>query len=112
MFLFFFSLSGVPARSSFRFRRSSDMIHPYIMASRHYIQGTGQHIELFTMQGQHLSVNHHLRRGFEIELDAARGLALSQRMFNMRAVVEAGQIANQPQASDRSPTNVFDLPIT
>src|ERR1700722_3430620 len=59
------------------------------------------------MQGQHFSVDHDVRGSLQVELDAPYWLALGQRMLDVRAVIQPRQVPNQPQATNRSPTNVF-----
>src|ERR1700722_5058265 len=59
------------------------------------------------MQRQHFSVDHDVRGILQVELDAPHRFALGQWMLNMRAVIQPRQVSNQPQATNRSPTNVF-----
>src|SRR5262252_10579590 len=57
------------------------------------------------MQRQRFSVDHHINRFVEIELDAARLLALCQTMIYMGSVIQSTQIPHQPRASDRPPAD-------
>ncbi len=63
------------------------------------------------MKGQHLTVDHHVDRGIEFELDPAYGLALGKAVLNVCAIVETAQVADQAKPSDRAPADVFDQAV-
>src|SRR5450432_3059725 len=63
------------------------------------------------MQRKHLTIDHYIDWRIENELDSPSGTPLRQRMFNMSAIIKRRQVTNQPDAANRTPTNIFDQPI-
>src|SRR3974390_2168619 len=59
------------------------------------------------MQGQNFPIHHDIDGILQVELDTLRSLPLSQRMLNVRPVVKPLQIADQAQASNRTPPDIF-----
>lgn len=59
----------------------------YIMRSGYDAECARQDIEFFAMQRQNLSIDHHIHRGIQIELDAGNGLAFGEEMLDVGAVV-------------------------
>src|SRR6202049_3076023 len=60
------------------------------------------------MQSQYLAIYHHVHWFVQIELHTSHRLALGQRMINVRAIIESGQVSYQPQPPNRAPANIFD----
>src|SRR5215469_14810326 len=63
------------------------------------------------MQGDHLSINHHVDRSIQMKVDAAYFLNFGQGMLDVSAIVKAGQITDQAEAADGSPANIFDQAV-
>src|SRR6266498_6077384 len=63
------------------------------------------------MQREHLAIDHDIDGSIQLKLNAPRSLSLSQRMLDVSAVIQAGQIADETQSPDRSPANVFHQPV-
>src|SRR5258707_7129344 len=74
---------------------------------RHYVECRGQYFQFFAMQGQYLTVHHYVHGRIQIELDSPGGFALSHRMFDMRSVVQPGQIPDQTKPPNRSPSDIL-----
>src|SRR5215813_8694706 len=60
------------------------------------------------MEGNHLSINHHVDRSIQMKVDSAHFLNFGQGMLNVSAIVKAGQVTDQAEAADGSPANIFD----
>src|SRR5215467_3067634 len=63
------------------------------------------------MEGDHLSINHHVDGSIEMKVDAVYFANLGQRMLNVSAIVKAGQVTDKTEAADGSPANIFDQAV-
>ena len=71
--------------------------HGSILISRrsgYDIETLRNHIELFTVQGKHFSIDHDVHRRLQIKFHGGNGLALRQGMLDVCPVVEPGKFAD------------------
>src|SRR5260370_42607473 len=59
------------------------------------------------MESQDFPVDHDIDGSIQVKFDAPRGLTLGQWVLDMRAVIQARQIADQSDSPNRTPANVF-----
>src|SRR4051794_22568161 len=74
----------------------------------HDVQRTWQDVQSLTMQRDHFAIDHHVNGGVEMEINTTHFAHLGERMLDMRAVIKARQVADQPDTPDWSPTYEFD----
>src|SRR5580692_8474650 len=83
----------------------------YENSLNYHAQSRRQYVDSLAVQRQYFAIDHHIHRPLELELDTSHGVMLRQRMPRMRAVVKRGQIPDQPQSPNRSPSHVLDQSV-
>jgi hypothetical protein len=77
----------------------------------HDAQSTGQNVQSLAMQGNHFPIDHYVHCFLQMEFDAASLTNLGQRVLDMSAIVEAGQVPDESDSSNRPPPHEFDEAI-
>src|SRR5690348_12981289 len=65
-------------------------------------------MQRFALERQNSAIDQNVHGNWDVEFDVLDGLALSQRMLDMGAVVEARQHTQQAEAADGPPADKFD----
>src|SRR6266849_5220981 len=81
------------------------------VSSYENIQRGRKDFESAEMQRVHFAVHHGVNGGIQIENDPARRVARSERVLQVCAVVQRGQIVEQAEAADRPPTNELNQAV-
>ena len=64
------------------------------------------------MQAQDFAVHHHIHGRVQLKFDVGGWVPLGQRMVDVRAVIQAWQVSQQPEAANRSPADIFDQAVS